>query len=131
MGEAFGCSYLYLTAIDAVRSTTKSALLPNPDFPDVRPHILLSLVGHQGNIAIEDRRTHWVIGCGKGDAALADRVAGSIEARGCENGCVLHAAVLDESPGFRAGNPSVRGSLLWRQRGEFIAAGNGARINLS
>jgi hypothetical protein len=39
MGEAFGCSYLYLTAIDAVRSTTKSALLPNPDFPDVRPGI--------------------------------------------------------------------------------------------
>src|ERR1035437_592230 len=37
MGEAFGCSYLYLTAIDAVRSTTKSALLPNPDFPEVRP----------------------------------------------------------------------------------------------
>jgi hypothetical protein len=37
MGEAFGCSYLYLKAIDAVRSTTKSALLPNPDFPDVRP----------------------------------------------------------------------------------------------
>src|ERR1035437_5380243 len=68
MGEAFGCSYLYLTAIDAVRSTTKSALLPNPDFPDVRPgqesdlssrckRLILSIPGHQSSdLQLECRR---------------------------------------------------------------------------